>query len=138
MIGSGDTSELDARYVTHLGVVPYTETWNYFYHADVGIVVSAGKFMHNNESSKIYHYLRVGLPVVTESGFPNDFLIDEANLGFVTESEDLPLMAAKIAQVTMEDWDCHKAIKLMLNHHTWDQRVRVYEHIIERDIAGVG
>jgi len=138
MIGSGDTSELDERYVTHLGVVPYTESWNYLYHADVGLVVSAGKFMHNNESSKIYHYLRVGLPVVTESGFPNNFLIEEANLGFVTESEDLSLMVHKIARATVENWDTERAKKLILSHHTWEHRVSVYEEVIQRDVSAVG
>ncbi len=136
MIGSGDVSALAQRYVQYLGVVPYTETWDYLHHADVGIVVSAGKFMHNNESSKIYHYLRAGLPVVTESGFPNDFLVTETNLGYVTASEDMPLMAEKIASTVAQSWNSSQAVKQILAHHTWEQRALVYQKIIERDLAG--
>src|SRR5213078_1722747 len=63
MCGVGDVSRLNRADVTYLGRLPYHRTWNYFQHADVGVVVSAGAFMHHNESSKIYHYLRAGLPV---------------------------------------------------------------------------
>jgi len=55
-----------------MGAVSYERSWDYLHHADVGVLVAAGPFMHNNESTKIYHYLRVGLPVVSEAGFPND------------------------------------------------------------------
>lgn len=134
MIGSGDVSALDERYVCYLGVVPYTKTWNYLQFADVGLVVSAGKFMHNNESSKIYHYLRCGLPVVTESGFPNDYLVKETELGYVTESEDLPLMAKKIANAVGRTWNSERAMAYILARHTWDQRVKTYEKIIQREL----
>ncbi len=132
MIGAGDVSKLDDRYVNYLGVVPYTETWNYFYHAHVGIVVSAGKFMHNNESSKIYHYLRAGLPAVSESGFPNDHLIEEAQLGYVTQSEDLPLMANRVANASKATWERQRAVDFILERHTWDQRAKVYDDLIVR------
>jgi glycosyltransferase involved in cell wall biosynthesis len=135
MMGAGDVSKLDDRYVKYLGVVPYTETWNYFYHAHVGIVVSAGQFMHNNESSKIYHYLRAGLPVVSESGFPNDHLIEDAQLGYVTQSEDIQLMADRVADAATRGWDNQRAVDLILERHTWDQRVKVYHDIITRNFS---
>ncbi len=130
MIGDGDVSKLDDRYVKYLGVVPYTETWNYFYHAQVGIVVSAGQFMHNNESSKIYHYLRAGLPVVSESGFPNDHIIEDAQLGYVTQSGDMQLMADRIVDAAGKSWATQRAVALILERHTWDQRAKVYHDLI--------
>ncbi len=36
-IGTGDAKGLDPDFVTHLGAVPYEDTWNYFHHAQVGI-----------------------------------------------------------------------------------------------------
>lgn len=63
LLGHGDTRGLAPDRVTHLGPVSLDASWNYLHHADVGIVLSAGPFMHNNESTKVYHYLRVGLPM---------------------------------------------------------------------------
>jgi glycosyltransferase involved in cell wall biosynthesis len=111
-------------------VVPYSETWNYFYHAHAGLVVSAGPRMHNNESSKIYHYLRAGLPVVSEQGFPNDYLIEESRLGFSCPSGNMEALAEKIDQAVHSKWDRDPAIQYILNHHTWDARVGIYDKLI--------
>jgi hypothetical protein len=62
VLGPGAADSLDREYVTYLGTADYDASWNYLQHADVGVVVAAGPFNHNNESTKIYHYLRVGLP----------------------------------------------------------------------------
>ena len=131
LLGPGNVRNLDKRYVTYLGVVSYEEAWNYFHFAHVGVVVSAGTFMHNNESSKIYHYLRVGLPVVSESGFPNDNVVVESKLGFVAENGNLELMAQRIAEAAHKDWDKDYAIHYVLSNHTWDKRVEVYDRIIK-------
>jgi glycosyltransferase involved in cell wall biosynthesis len=130
MLGTGDIRQLDQRYVNYLGVVPYEKTWDYFYFAHIGIVVVAGKFMHNNESSKIYHYLRAGLPVVSEAGFPNDHVITESKLGFVVENGNLDLMAEKVEEATHKDWERDYAINYILENHTWDKRVEIYDKII--------
>ena len=135
MLGPGDVRQIDQRYVTYLGVVSYEEAWNYFHFAHIGVVVAAGKFMHNNESSKIYHYLRVGLPVVSESGFPNDHIIIESKLGFVVENGNLELMAQKIEEIAHEDWDRDYAINYILENHTWYKRVEIYNEIIKENLA---
>ena len=91
--------------------------------------------MHNNESSKIYHYLRAGLPVVSESGFPNNHLIEEAQLGYVTESEDLPLMAIWVVNASKKTWEHQRAVDYILERHTWDQRAKVYHDLIVRKLG---
>ena len=88
----------------------------------------------NNESSKIYHYLRAGLPVVTESGFPNGKLVEQARLGHVTTSGDLALMAERIADTVRADWDRRQAVDFILAHHTWDRRVEVYDDLINKEL----
>ena len=136
MAGVGDVSRLDKKYVNCLGIVSYERTWNYFYHANAGIVVIAGSFQHNNESSKIYHYLRAGLPVVSEKGFPNDNVVEESKLGYVVENGNLELMAKKISEaVYKKDWDRQYAIRYILNNHTWDKRVKVYSEIISKNFG---
>lgn len=135
MIGPGDVSRLDTRYVTYQGIIPYEASWDYFYHADVGIVVSAGEFMHNNESTKIYHYLRAGLPYVSEAGFPNDYLARESNLGFVVPSGNMAWMANKIVEAAGQEWNRQQAIDYVLNHHTWDKRAEIYDRLIQANLG---
>ena len=130
VLGRGDIRHLDRTYVTHLGRVAYHRAWDYLYHANVGVVVSAGKFMHNNESSKIYHYLRAGLPVVSESGFPNDYVVHESQCGIVVESEDMNSLAAAIHKATKIRWDKDYAMNYMIKNHTWAMRVALYDELL--------
>lgn len=131
VLGPGDVRKLDKRYVRYLGVVPYEKTWDYFYFANVGIALVPAKFLHNNESTKIYHYLRVGLPVVTESGFPNENIIMESKLGFIVENGKPDLMTKKIAEAAERKWDKDYATNYILNNHTWDKRAEIYDKIIK-------
>lgn len=130
MLGTGDVSKLDRDCVSYVGAVPYEQTWDYLHYAHVGIVVSAGTYMHNNESTKIYHYLRVGLPIVSEAGFPNDSVIEESQLGFVVENGNLEVMAEKIVEAAGKNWEREQAIRYILDHHTWEKRVEAYDRLI--------
>lgn len=135
MIGVGDVSRLDPECVTYLGFVSHEAAWTFFGHAQVGIVVSAGSFMHNNESTKIYHYLRAGLPVVSESGFPNDDVVRRAGLGFVVDSGDMPAMAQRIEETAGATWDRAAAVNYIIENHTWDTRVAVYDQLLHQHFA---
>ena len=130
LIGDGDVRELDRRAVTYLGTVAYARAWNYLRHADVGIVVSAGTVMHNNESSKIYHYLRAGLPVVSESGFPNDHVVRESGCGIVVDGHDMRAFAEAVVQAARTRWNKDGAVRYIRANHTWAHRVRVYDDVI--------
>jgi glycosyltransferase involved in cell wall biosynthesis len=135
VVGNGDPGHLDPQWVTYLGVVPHERAWDYLHFANVGVVLSAGSFMHNNESTKIYHYLRVGLPVVSESGFPNDHVVTESGLGFVVASGNLELMAARIIEAATARWDRDFAISYIVRNHTWDVRARVYDDLLRQHIV---
>ncbi len=132
VVGPGDVRQLDRRYVTYLGVVPYDRSWDYLYFADVGVVVSAGPFMHNNESTKIYHYLRAGLPIVTESGFPNANVVVESGLGEITPAGDLAAMAAGVCRVAAEPGDRDRGIRYILEQHTWERRASLYDALLRQ------
>jgi hypothetical protein len=130
MMGTGDVGGLDQGHVTYLGPIPYQETWDYFHHADAGIVLALGSFLHNNESTKIYSYLRAGLPIVSEAGFPNDHVVQESGLGFVVRNGDMDLMASRAIEATTMAWDRGAALDYLLGHHTWDKRAALYEPIL--------
>lgn len=132
LLGPGDVRALDEKSVTYLGVAPYEQSWDYLYFANAGIVMMGGPFSHNNESSKIYHYLRAGLPVIAESGFPNENIINESALGFIVENGNLQLMAEKIKEAVERDWNRQYAIDYILNNYTWDKRAEIYDRIIRK------
>jgi glycosyltransferase involved in cell wall biosynthesis len=135
MFGHGDVSRLDRAHVSYLGPQPYARTWDYFYHADVGVVVSAGLHMHNNESSKVYHYLRAGLPVVSESGFPNDYVVRDSRCGIVVESGDMGALAEAAVAAAGTDWDRDHAVRYILENHTWARRVALYDRLLRREVS---
>jgi hypothetical protein len=131
LLGQGDVRRLDRGCVTYLGSVPYERTWDYLYHADVGLVISAGTFMHNNESSKMYHYLRAGLPVVTESGFPNEAVVHESRCGMVVPSGDMSALAESVCVAARTPWDRDYATRYILEKHTWERRVAIYDRLLQ-------
>ncbi len=128
VVGTGDTSQLDPDVVSHLGSVPYERSWDFLHHANVGIVVSAGAFMHNNESTKIYHYLRAGLPMVSESGFPNDHVVTASGLGTVVPNGDMAAMAQHIldAATRFTESERQHAMTFIKEQHSWDVRAEAY------------
>lgn len=134
VLGTGDASSLDPSAVRYLGSVPYDASWDWLRHADVGLVVSAGPFMHNNESTKIYHYLRVGLPVVSEAGFPNDDLVTGTGHGRLVPAGDLAALEEAVREACERPWDRGAARDHVLRHHTWEARARVYDEVFRREL----
>ncbi len=130
LLGPGDARSLDREAVTYLGSADYQRSWDFFYHANVGIVVTGGGVMHNNESTKIYHYLRAGLPVVSEAGFPNDHVVRESGLGDIVPNGDIESLAERVAAATRRQWDKAAGMDYILTHHTWDSRAALYDAVL--------
>ena len=131
-VGPGDTSHIDPDHVHCVGAVPYAQSWAFMQHADVSVVLAFGAAPNHNESTKIYHYLRVGLPTVCESGFPNQGLIEEAGLGMVTPNGSMSALADAVAMAARADWDRARAIECVCAAHTWRKRAEVYGEILRR------
>jgi hypothetical protein len=131
-VGTGNTKFLDPRFVTNLGVAPYLDSWQHMLHADVGIVVAAGAFMHNNEATKTYYYLRAGLPTVSESGFPNDNVVEESQLGLLVPNGDMAAMAERVLDAARASWNRKAAQQYILANHTWEARVKTYHDVLTR------
>ena len=126
-MGPGERGALDRTAVEDLGVVPYARSWPYLRHADVGLVLALGPVPNENESTKIYHYLRAGLPTVCESGFPNEGLVEEAGLGRVVANGDVAGLADAVVAAVGASWDRAAAVDLVLKRHTWRHRAAVYD-----------
>jgi hypothetical protein len=132
VVGPGDKRSLDPEVVTWFGAVPYDASWDYLHFAKVGVVVSAGRFMHNNESTKIYSYLRAGLPIVSESGFPNDHIVRESGLGWVVPWGDSEHLADRVMKAVEHPWNRGAAVRYVLANHTWDRRALVYDALLPK------
>lgn len=130
VVGAGEHRSLDPRYVSYCGTVPYEASWDYIHFAAVGIVLTAGGRMHNNESTKIYHYLRAGLPVVSEAGFPNDNVVSESGLGHIVENGNLEMIAQRVEESLHTPWDRDRAIRYILSRHTWERRAEIYDRLL--------
>jgi hypothetical protein len=133
-VGPGKIDQLDPDAVTYLNPVDNSQIWDYQYFADVGIVLAQGHVQHN-ESSKIYYYLRTGLPVVSEAPVPNNHLIREANLGLIADYEDDLMMAELVAEAAHRKWRSETAIQYILDFHTWDKRAEVYAELLRAEFS---
>lgn len=126
VIGPGDTSLLDPDAVSHLGLAEDDEVWDYLYFADAGVVLAQGTVQHN-ESSKIYYYLRSGLPVVSEEPVPNNHLIAQTGLGAIVPYAAPDILADAVVEVANTRYDNRAVIEYMRERHSWERRARVYD-----------
>jgi glycosyltransferase involved in cell wall biosynthesis len=133
-VGTGKTDRIDHGAVTCLGTVPNERIWDYQYFAHAGIALAQGALQHN-ESSKIYYYLRTGLPVVSEAPIPNNQVIVDANLGYLSPWQDDQVMADMIEEAVHRKWDQEHAMEYVLKNHTWDARARVYDRLFRETLG---
>lgn len=133
-IGMGDVEYLNHKYVTYFDPVGIDKIWDFHYFADVGIALAQGKVQHN-ESSKMYYYLRTGLPVVSEAPIPNNSLIKKTNLGFIADYNDNQMIANLAEAAIHKTWEKEESKKYMLKNHTWNRRVRIYDKIIRTELS---
>lgn len=134
LVGPGKIDRLDQSVVTYLSPVDNDRIWDYQYFADVGIALAQGAVQHN-ESSKIYYYLRTGLPVVSEAPIPNNHIIKEADLGLIADYGDDQMMADMIADAVHRKWQKDDAVKHVLDHHTWGKRAEAYGRLIRKEFC---
>lgn len=128
-VGPGDTDRIDRKVVAEFGPVNHENVYDYHFYADVGIALAQGEVQHN-ESSKIYYYLRTGLPVVSEKPIPNNYLIKKADCGFIVDYNEDENMVDKIEQASQKEWNQQSAMNYMIKHHTWHHRIATYQKII--------
>ncbi|HYA34308.1 MAG TPA: glycosyltransferase [Candidatus Binataceae bacterium] len=127
-MGSGATEMLDPRAVIHLGEIDADDVWDFQRYACAGIVLAQAP-IQDNESSKIYYYLRTGLPVVCERGVPNTGLIEETGCGAVVDYDDVEALADAVSRVKDAPRD-ERVAEMMAREHSWDKRAALYDPIL--------
>ena len=133
-VGTGRVDRLDRAAVTVMQEVDNRHVWDYQRFASVGLVLAQGRMQHN-ESSKLYYYLRSGLPVVSEAPVPNNFLIDATGMGYVAEYGDDLILVDMVDNAIHREWPSRQAIRYVVKNHSWDQRVETYDRVIRESLA---
>jgi hypothetical protein len=133
-IGTGRTDRLDRSAVTVMREVDNTDFWDYQRFANVGLVLAQGETQHN-ESSKLYYYLRTGLPVVSEAPVPNNFLIERTGMGFVAEYGDCRMLVDMVESAIDREWPRREGIRYVVENHSWAHRVETYDAVIRSGLA---
>jgi hypothetical protein len=139
VMGLGAIDHLDPACVVHVGVIDFRAFWNWQWHASVGIVLAQGAVQHN-ESSKIYYYLRTGLPVACEASVPNAWLVSHTGHGAVVDydADDIVNLAEAATQLARRPPEMNGLIPYMIAEHSWDARAAVYASVLARCPASRG
>ena len=130
VMGPGDTDRLDPRAVTHVGAVDHAGFWDWQRYARVGVVLAQGP-VQDNESSKIYYYLRTALPVVCERPVPNACLVRETGHGALVEYDDVPALADAAAALVVASPAPDGLVERVVRRHSWDARAALYDAVLE-------
>jgi glycosyltransferase involved in cell wall biosynthesis len=129
-MGPGATDLLDADAVLHVGAVPADTVWDWQRHASVGVALAQG-LVQDNESSKIYYYLRTGLPVVCERQIPNAWIVEHTGHGAVTSYDDVDEMADAAAKLVADRPARPDVIEWVIRQHSWDARAARYDAVLQ-------
>jgi hypothetical protein len=86
--------------------------------------------VQDNESSKIYYYLRTGMPVICEESVPNIAIIQETGRGTIVPYGDIEAMADAAASQVRARHDVERVAQYMIANHSWDARARIYDPVL--------
>jgi hypothetical protein len=130
-MGPGATDRLDPGAVIHFGVIDFREFWNWQWHAHVGVALAQGP-VQDNESSKLYYYLRTGLPVVCEASVPNAWIVTHTQHGAVVEydANDLTPLADAASALVATPPAADAVIPYIIREHSWDARAAQYASVL--------
>jgi hypothetical protein len=114
--------------VIQRGAITEERIWNYIFHACIGLAVATGPHPFDNDMSKIFSYLRGGLPVLSEEPIINNALIRETGFGLTFQHDNMEDLIEK-ALLLLQNPPLEKreaVMTFMANEHSWDCRVETY------------
>ena len=129
-MGTGERSGLDQSVMTDLGPLPPDEVWDWQRNAVCGLVLAHGA-VQDNESSKIYYYLRTELPVICEAPIPNRWLVEHTGLGAIVPLDDPETMADAVVSFAGRGHSLNGVADWMAREHSWDERAGRYAPLFE-------
>jgi glycosyltransferase involved in cell wall biosynthesis len=137
LYGMKNGCHLHPSIVRH-GEMPQDDIWDYIRYAAVGLALATGPHAFDNDLSKIYSYLRGGLPVLSESTVLNNDLIQQTGLGRVFSYGDTADLIAGALSLLNNPPDRKKreaAMTFMAGEHAWERRVDIYAKLFQEMTA---
>lgn len=88
--------------------------------------------IQDNESSKIYYYLRTRLPVVCERPVPNAGLLETTGMGALVDYDDVEGLAESAAHLIFSPPRVDGVEEYMVRRHSWDVRASLYDAVFAK------
>lgn len=113
--------------------VSHEAAWQFLRNADVGIAISPSENLLECELSKIYYYLRSGLPTVCEESALNSNLVEESGHGIIVGHNSPEQFAEAIIHSAELPGDLKSVRTHMATQHGWGKRAEVYVNALKKD-----
>ena len=116
---------------------PEEEIWGFIRFARLGLALATADLAFDNDVSKVYNYLRGGLPVLCEEPILQGGLVRKTGLGAVFPFGDKAAMITLAQKLVDQSWEGKReaAMEFMAGVHSWDNRVETYVKLF-RELAG--
>jgi len=125
--------QLDPTAVISHRAVPEPQSWNYLFHADVGLMIARGTQVFDNEISKVYYYLRAGVPTISEEFVSTNSLIKETGWGEVVGYGDVSAMADAVIRWLDAPRSRRPEIgQQVARRHSWDSRAEILHRVFQQ------
>jgi glycosyltransferase involved in cell wall biosynthesis len=132
MYGGDSDCDLDPLVADH-GELDEDHVWPYITNARIGLAVATGPYAFDNDVSKIFNYLRGGLPALSEEPIVNNDLIRQTGLGHIFRYGDVDDLVARAKQLLEHPPETRRetVMRFMASEHSWDKRVDSYIELFE-------
>lgn len=136
MYGAQESCALHPLIVDH-GEVPENAAWDFIRYAALGLAFAAGPHEFDNDISKMYNYLRGGLPVLSEERIVNNDLIESTGWGLIFGYGDVADLREKALSLIHDAPRGAPAgvREFMIREHSWDRRVDLYVNLFKELIG---
>jgi len=124
MYGAGKEAPLD-KPISYHGEIPEPEIWRYIEHSSVGLALATGPHAFDNDLSKMFYYLRGGLPVISEETVCTNYLLQETSYGDIAPFDDPYAFQQRLLHLLRKPPCALKetVMEYMVRHHSWENRV---------------
>lgn len=133
LYGSGEYTALN-RLIHDHGELPESKVWPYIQHASIGLALATGPHLFDNDLSKMFTYLRGGLPILSEDTVLTNYLITETGHGRIVPYDDIHALALTTRDMLANFMGPSRAavMQFMIENHGWNRRVETLLGVFRR------
>ncbi|MFC1834362.1 hypothetical protein ACFL2Q_06475 [Thermodesulfobacteriota bacterium] len=137
LYGGDEDCLLNDLIVDH-GEMPEYASWDYIRHARIGIALATGPHPFDNDVTKIFNYLRGGLPCLSEEPILNNELIHRTGHGVTFTHDCVDDLVRKALRLLDNPFTDHRrsVMDFMVQEHSWETRVQTYVKLFHDLLGG--